>query len=50
MLQALINRLREVTDALSKISEDPISVFASYDLEMRLDELIEFIIASDASW
>ena len=41
MLQALINRLREMTDVPPKIGKDPISVFPSYDLEMRPDELIE---------
>jgi hypothetical protein len=41
VLQALINRLREMTDVPPKIGKDPISVFPSHDLEMRLDELIE---------
>jgi hypothetical protein len=41
MLRAAINRLREVTDAPPEIGEGPISVVPLYDLEMRLNELIE---------
>jgi len=41
ILQAVIKGLRKVTGAPLEVGKDPISIFRSYELEMRLKELIE---------